>query len=191
MTPDTWDIWNKIEDVIISPSGQWVSYSIKPGKGDETLCLYNTQTKQTTKFERAHNAKFDFTNKFIAFQISPHIDTINKLKKEKVKKDKMPKDTMGIYSLMQYQFDKIPDVDSYKMPEKGGGSVALKLHKRSSKKDTTLVKDEGKENGTQLFVYNDNKNTIISYPYTLDYEWSKFNHKWKRCYIVDYRWKSI
>ena len=177
MTPDTWDIWNKIEDVIISPSGQWVSYSIKPGKGDETLCLYNTQTKQTTKFERAHNAKFDFTNKFIAFQISPHIDTINKLKKEKVKKDKMPKDTMGIYSLMQYQFDKIPDVDSYKMPEKGGGSVALKLHKRSSKKDTTLVKDEGKENGTQLFVYNDNKNTIISYPYTLDYEWSKFNNQ--------------
>jgi len=177
MTPDTWDIWNSIENVQISPSGKWVSYTIEPGKGDKTLCLYNSETKQTKKFERAHSAKFDYTNKFIAFKISPHLDTINKLKKEKVEKDKLPKDTLAIYSLVQYQFDKIADIESFKMPEKGGGSVALKLQKRSSKQDSTLVKKEGKENGTQLLVYNDNKNTINTYPYTLDYQWSKYNNQ--------------
>lgn len=177
MTPDTWDIWKTIENTQISPSGQWVSYNLEPGKGDNTLYLYNTETKETKTFERASEAKFDYTNKFIAFKISPHLDTINKLKREKVKKDKMPKDSLGIYSLVQYQYDKIPEVESFKMPEKGGGSIALKLHKRSSKKDSTLIKKEGKDNGTQLLVYNDNKNTIITYPFTLDYAWSKYNNQ--------------
>lgn len=177
MTPHTWDIWNTIEQVQISSDGNWVAYNIKPGKGDKTLCLYNVKSKETVKFDRASKPKFDFTNRFIAFTISPHSDSLENLERKKVKKDKMPKDTLGIYSLTQFQYDKIARVENYRLPEKGGGSIALKLHKRSIKKDTTLVKDENNKNGTQLLVYNDIQNTIVSYPYTLDYQWSKYNNK--------------
>ena len=175
MTPETWDIWNTIEQVQISPNGEWVSYNLKPGKGDKTLCLYNTKTNTTQKFERSHSAKFDFTNNFIVFKISPHHDSITNLERQKVKKDKMPKDTLGIYSLTKKQFDKIANVKSFKVPEEGGGSVAFQLHK--IEKDSTLIKKEGKKNGTKLLVYNDNENIIDTYPYTLDYQWSKYNNQ--------------
>ncbi|MBT8233080.1 MAG: S9 family peptidase [Saprospiraceae bacterium] len=170
MTPETWDIWNSIDRVKISPNGEWVSYNLSPGKGDKTLCLYNVESGQTKKFARASNAQFDYDNNFIAFTISPHQDSLEALERKKVKKDKMPKDTLGIYSLSHMQYDKIANVDSYKMPQKSGGTIAFKLHERSSKEDSTLVKKEGKKNGTQLFVFNHKLDTMAIYNYVLDYD---------------------
>ena len=176
MTPEVYDEWNTIEKTIISPNGEWVAYNLKPDKGDNILKLYNTKTDKKYSFERAEKAKFDVDNNFIAFTIVAHKDSIDKLKRKKVKQDKMPKDTLGIFIFKDLFLDKVANVESFKLPKKTGSVIAYKKEKRSSKKDSILVKKEG-DNGTQLFVLNIKKKTIHNFNYVKEYMWSDFNQK--------------
>ena len=174
MTPEVYDIWNSIENTIISSNGEWVAYNLKPGKGDNVLKLYNTRTKKKYSFERGSKAKFDADNQFIAFMISPHQDSIQELKRKKVKKDKLPKDTLGIFIFKDLFLDKISKVKSFKLPKEDGGVLAYLKEKRSMKADTTLIKKEGK-NGSQLFVINFEKEKSYDFLYVKDYMWSDKN----------------
>jgi len=172
MTPDVYDIWNRIQNTQISSNGNWIAYNLTPGKGDKVLKLYNTRSGKEFSFERAEKFQFDFNNQFIAFKIVPHYDSIQSLKRKKVKKDKMPKDSLGYFTFKNQSLKKIPDVSSFKMPQEHGSVLAYKKEKRSMKKDSTLVKKEGK-NGTQLFVINFNKKIDQQFDYVKDYRWAK------------------
>lgn len=176
MSPEVYDKWNSIEGVQLSSNGEWVVYSVKPGKGDNVLHLYNTTTAKNYTFDRASKAQFDYDNNFLAFRITAPYDTIQNLKRKKVKKDKFPKDTLGVFIFRDLYLDKVSNVKSFKMPKKSGSVLAYQKEKRSMKKDSTLVKKEG-GNGTQLFVINFMKDTSYKFDYVKDYSWSERNHK--------------
>ncbi|NNK90156.1 MAG: hypothetical protein HKO89_06060, partial [Saprospiraceae bacterium] len=177
MDESVYDSWNTIEEVQISNNGDWVSYVIKPGKGNSTLYLYNTRTEKEIFFDRSGNAQFDPDNEFIAFKIHPDVDSIHTLKLNKTKKDDLPGDSLAILNLLNESFDKIPSVKSYKLPKENGGVIAYQLSKRSIKEDSTLVKEEGKENGTQLFVRDMRNQKVYNYDFVKNYKWSEKNNR--------------
>ena len=173
MTPETYDIWNGMEQVKMSSSGDWVAYTIVPGKGDKTLVLYNTRSGEESRYERSHSPQFDYENSFLVFKTSLAHDSLQSLKLKKVKNDKLPKDSVSIISLVSSITDKVADVEKYLMPKESGGLIAISLKGKSIKKDSTLVKDENSKNGRPLIVYNYNIDTFYSFDYIKDYQWSE------------------
>jgi dipeptidyl aminopeptidase/acylaminoacyl peptidase len=127
--------WNRIQNSQISNDGNWVTYSLKPEKGDAVLKVWNSKNNQTQTFERGEGAKISGDNQFVVFKIKPHQDTVTAMKRRKVKKNKMPKDSLGILNLATSDLVKIEDVKSFKLPEKWSGWVAY--HKEIEKPDTT------------------------------------------------------
>ncbi len=175
MDETVFNLWKTISNVKISNNGDWVCYNVGPEVGDTKLHIYNSRTQKDTIIDRADKVSFDANNNFIAFRIKPHFDSIKQKKLEKVKKDKMPKDSLGILVFDELQLDKIPNVQSFKLPEEEGGVLAYKKHKRSMKKDSTLIKKENSENGTLLCIRDFTNDSTFHYPYVKDYLWSKKN----------------
>ena len=177
MTPDVYKIWNKIEKEQISDSGDWVTYVIT-NEGDRSdLIVYNTRSKKEFKYPHATQGKFSKDETHFIFKIKPHPDTMHLAKKKKLKKSKMPKDTLGILDLTLMELEKIKDVTSFKLPKENPDVIAIKLAPRSIKKDSTLVKEEGKDNGSRLLVKHLGSGPSKAIGYVLDYEWSDQNGK--------------
>jgi len=170
--------WNKIEAPQIADDGEWVTYSLKPEEGDAVLKIYDAKTAGTTSIERGEGAQISSDSRFVVFKIKPHLDSLKAMRRRKVKKDDLPKDTLGIYDLVNQQLVKIPEIKSFKLPEKWAGwlvyqkeiekpekdstkavvdstkvsppdSTALKPKKKVQKKK---AKKETKENGTKLVI---------------------------------------
>jgi dipeptidyl aminopeptidase/acylaminoacyl peptidase len=177
MSPEIYDIWNRMEQVRISSNGEWVSYTIAPGKGDKTLVLYNTLSGNEIRYKRSHSPQFDYDNRFIAFKTSLANDSLQSLKLKKVKKDKLPQDTITIVSLNESVVDKIAEVENYAMPKKSGSLIALSLKGQTVKKDSTLSKDHNSNNGRPLLVYDFKLDTFYKFDYVKDYKWSEKSNR--------------
>jgi hypothetical protein len=120
--------WRKIEQTQVTADGQWVAYLLTPTtQGDNTLCLWNAQTQQTTTFERAAEPKFSEDGQYLVLKIKPPLDTLKAQRRRKVKDEDLPADTLGIYALASGSLQKFPKVRSYSLPEKWSGWIAYQL----------------------------------------------------------------
>lgn len=165
MDESTYDIWNSIEETIISNNGDWVSYVVEPGKGDPVLHLYNTHTKEAKNFSRGSKAKFAVDNQHLIFYLSPAQDSINALKRKKVKEDDLPKDTMVIYNLRYGIMTKLANTSSLQIPEEWSGYIAY-LDQNKMENDTIKTrKKSSKTNGYPLIIHRlpDHQKDTISY----------------------------
>ena len=67
---------------------------------------------------------------------------IKAVKDKKLKKDKLAKDTLGIVNLFTQKVEKIPNVQSFKSPEKGGAWMAYLMENMKDKTATPDAKDD-------------------------------------------------
>lgn len=172
MTPEVYELWNKIEDVQLSDKGDWVSYRVTNEKGASIAHIYNTKSGETFEFERVKSLKLDEAEEYAVMTVTAHVDSLKALKRRKVKKSELPKDTLCVFNLKTKRIERIPNVESYKMSKDHGGVVAFKLADRKMKKDSTLLKDENKENGSKLIVKNLKSNKSKVFPFVKKYKWS-------------------
>ncbi len=152
-----YDIWNTIDNPMISVDGRWVVYELNPGKGDGRLLVHDANTGKDGSFERGKNARISSDSRFVVFSIKPPEDTIRALRLRKVKREDLPKDTLAILDLNAGNLTKIPDVQSFRLPEKWSGWLAYL--KEPAPADTTAqngkkVKKESKDNGSTLRIRN-------------------------------------
>ena len=56
MDQSAYSEWNTIRSSTVSDNGVWVKYHIKPGKGDASLRLYNTITKENREYPRVKSS---------------------------------------------------------------------------------------------------------------------------------------
>lgn len=127
--------WRKIERQQITPDGQWVAYLLTPTtEGDNTLCLWNARTAQTTTFERAAEPKFSYDGQYLVFKIKPALDTLKAQRRRKVKDEDLSKDSLGVYVLASGTLVKLPEVRSYALPEKWSGWLAYQLEPAKEEK---------------------------------------------------------
>ena len=93
----TYNNWKKLDAQSISNDGNYVSYTIKPFRGDGYLYLYNTKTSKLDSFPRGYKQQFSSNSNFIVFLITAGFDTLRKCELNKIDKEKWPKDSLGIY----------------------------------------------------------------------------------------------
>ena len=177
MDHETYKIWNRIENAAITDNGQWINYIIENENGRSDLVLYNTKTEVRHVFKNSKGLKVDHEMNFLAFRKSADPDTIKAMKRRKVKKKKLPKDTLVFFDPKTAQISKVENIKSFKTSQDHSGWIAYQLEPVPTKKDSTLIKDENKENGSALTLYNfmTGKKTVI--PFCLKYGWSKENGK--------------
>jgi len=167
MTYEVYDIWNKIENTQISNNGEWVSYNTVPGKGDAILHIYNALTDKKQVIERATKPSFSYDNQYAFFTIKPPADSILAMRRRKVEDDDLPKDTLGILNLKTNEIERIPNLVSYKVPEKWAGYLAYQIESSPEEpNDSATVKidtstqtislkwskKESKKNGYRLVI---------------------------------------
>lgn len=177
--------WNKITKTKISNDGNWVVYTLKPEEGDPTLKIYHHPLRRTYTFERSEKAQISADNQFIVFKTKAAIDTVKAMKRRKVKKNELPKDSLTIFKLSDRSIQQIPNVSSYKMPEKWGGWLAYShepVEIDTVNADTLILKNKkkkkkkkkwNKENGKTLTIKNLETGASKDVPYVRSYVWAK------------------
>ncbi len=180
-------LWNRIQNVEISNSGDYVLYALEKGEKDQTLQLQTTKGETIMTYERSKGGAFSYDSKYALFTVNTRKDSITELKRKKVKKKDLPKDSLVIYTIDRKVMQKIPNVKSYSLPEKWSGVVAYQLEaeKKKKKKNTAKAKTKdstkkkkatkkvSKDNGYHLIVRqlaNGKEDTI---KYVLDYAFAK------------------
>ena len=166
-------LWNKISNVKIANPGDAMLYHLGPEEKDLTLHVQKINGEKIMSYERSKGASFTYDSKYVLFTVNAYKDSIKEMKRKKVKKKDLPKDTLMIYDLSKKELKKIPNVKSYKIPEKWSGIVAYMLEapkpkkKDKSKKDTTKAKQKdtlkvkkkklkkvSKDNGYHLVIHD-------------------------------------
>ncbi|MEM9391816.1 MAG: hypothetical protein AAGA02_15165, partial [Bacteroidota bacterium] len=176
------DTWNRIRNEKISVDGKYVVYHLAPGKGDQTMKVTSVTGNGLLSIPRAENSTITYNSKHIIFHIKPALDSLNKMRRNKVKKKDLPKDSLGIYNIESNGITKIANVKGYKTPKKWGGYLAyqleeIKVKKDTAKSDTTKAKKPkkkkskkvNKENGYHIIVRNLESGSQDTVKYVLDY----------------------
>lgn len=133
-------LWNRINNVNISNSGDYVLYSLEKGEKDQTLHLTTINGDKLMSHPRSKGGKFTFDSNYVLFSVNAWKDSIKEMKRKKVKKKDFPKDSLVIYNIKNKTVTKIPNVKSYNMPDKWSGIVAYMLEPVSPKKKTDKTK---------------------------------------------------
>jgi hypothetical protein len=110
--------WKTLKNEQVSDFGKYSIYEINPHRGDGFLYLQRNSINKLDSFQRGGNSRISHKEDVLSFLIHPGYDTIRSLKLEKVKKEKMVKDSLAILFLGKDSLVKIPNVLSFKMPEK-------------------------------------------------------------------------
>ena len=172
MTPEVYKIWNRIADKQISEDGNWVSYRLTNENDRSDLKIYNTQSGKEFIYPNSKRATFTESESHLVFLKTVHSDSIKSMKRRKVKKKKMPKDTLLIMNLKTNEVSRVKNVQSYKLAN-NNEVLAIKLVPGDMKKDSTLVKKEGKRNGTKLLIRNLKTSKSKAIGYVTKYEWAE------------------
>mgnify|MGYP003667503869 CR=1 FL=1 len=187
--PD-FDIWNAIRSQSISNDGEFILYSLERGEKDRFLKLKTTKAKTLFEYERVAGGRFTYDSKHALFTIKAWKDSVVEMKRRKVKKNKMPKDTLAIFNIKSKSLVKIPNIKSYKMPEKWSGYVAYLLEdipqpkkktdkktedksKKKPAKKKKKVKKVSKKNGYHLVVRNLNTQQEDTLKFVTSYTFAK------------------
>ncbi|MBO3116959.1 S9 family peptidase [Winogradskyella sp. DF17] len=135
-------LWNRIRNVNISNSGDHMLYELGPEEQDQTLHLQKINGSKIMSYQRSQGGQFSYDSKHVVFTANAFKDSIREMKRRKVKKKDLPKDTLIIYDIESKGLTKIPNVKSYKMPEKWSGVVAYILEPIKKQKDTAKTKEK-------------------------------------------------
>jgi len=133
-----------MQNSAISADGKTIVYDLVfVGKGNPTAVVKDATGKDLLRYDRGSKTKMTYDGKFITFKISPDLNELKELRRQKVKKDKLPKDSLGIYNIKSGELVKIARVMDYKVPEKWSGWLAYRLESKVKAKKSEEKKEEG------------------------------------------------
>lgn len=189
LTHEVYDGWKEIPESIISPDGSTVFYTLNPQEGDGRLMIHSLKNTKIDSVQRAIDVKVSDDSEFAFFRIKPPINVVKAAKKLKRKKEDMPKDSLGIFKLKSNFFTKVPNLISYKIPEKSGRWLAFQIESVSKnepiiKKDSITIsnskkkvsKKENEENGYTLVLKDLTNQTEYIFEYVTEYEFNKYGN---------------
>lgn len=169
-----YDSWKEINTKAISPDGNYAAISINPQDGDGKVVFYHLKTGIQDSIRRADNISITYDSKYAVFKIRPQQNVVKDLRRKKKKKEDMPKDTLAVYSFGSRKTEKIPDVRTYKTPEKAGGWVAFTLEAKKDDKKGKKVKKNTDDNGYTLVIKNLISGIAVQYGYVKDFTFAKY-----------------
>ncbi|WP_224482666.1 alpha/beta hydrolase family protein [Robertkochia aurantiaca] len=183
LTPKDFDNWRRIENRTISSDGNYLMYEYSPGMGDGDLIISDLSTMRTDTVRRGQKAGFSGTNRFAVFSIGVPLQTRRIEETSGVSAKKRQMDSLGIYLFSSREIRKIPDVTSFKMPEKGTDWLAYKTvvdAKEGDKGKEQTPEDEkavdsassAQSADTLLVAYNPVTLDSVAFENIEDYKWA-------------------
>lgn len=116
--------WKKIGAPLVSADGEWVAYILSPsGEGDAQLNLWRQKDGSTSVYPRAKSPAFSGDSRFLAFLVSPPLDTLKALRRKKVKDPDLPKDTLYLLDLQRKSILRLPNVRHFELPERWNNTL--------------------------------------------------------------------
>ena len=167
--------WRQISNARLSADGNYATWQSKGEKTDPITYLYDLRGKKVRDFQRAEGARFSADGKFLSFKMVAARDTVLAQRRRKVEKEDLPKDTLVIFEIGNKNLVKIPEVKSFKMPEKWNDYLVYHREPRSKEEmipedgQTTKVKAEGKKTGSRLTVRHLGSGEEMNFGYVTDF----------------------
>ncbi len=182
-----YDNWKEIPYKGITPDGHFAALILNPQDGDGKAVFYNLDNGQQDSVKRADNMGLSFDSRYAVFKIKPEQKVVKELRRQRKKKEDLPTDSLGIFSFASRKAEKIPNVKSYKLPEKAGGWVAyisepIKELKAKSddkpktdepKKPTKKARKNSDDNGYTLMLRSLDGSKKFMYGYVKDFVFAK------------------
>lgn len=193
-----YDSWKEIPFKALTNDGSFAVFTINPQEGDGKMVFYNLNSNAQDSVRRADNIALTFDSKHAVFRIKPQLKVIKDLRRQKKKKEDLPKDSLGIYTFNPKSIEKIPEVKSFKIPEKNGEWLAYLLEPKKEAKPKADSKDKAKpeekkpddpdihrekakkkkvnsdDNGHTLVLRKLADKKEVSFGYVKDYAFAKF-----------------
>ncbi|MEP2667947.1 MAG: prolyl oligopeptidase family serine peptidase [Cyclobacteriaceae bacterium] len=179
-----YDSWKEITYEELTPDGKYAAFTINPQDGDGKVVFYNLKTNAQDSVHRASDISLSYDSKYAVFKIKPQQNLVKELRRQKKKKDELPKDSLGLYSFSTRSTNIIPNVKSYKIPEKASGWIAYQLEavkeeKASSESATENSKSKkarknNEENGYTLVLQKLSDGKETSFDFVTNYQLAKF-----------------
>ncbi|CAN5189989.1 prolyl oligopeptidase family serine peptidase [soil metagenome] len=186
LSHSVYDSWKEITFKSITPDGNFAAYTVNPQDGDGKVIFYNIKTRTSDSIRRAENITLTYDSRYAILKIKPQQKIVKELRRQKKKKEDLPKDSLGIYSFVTRKIDRIPDVKSYKVPEKSGGWLAYQLEAKKEvkpKSDDKTKPEEKKskkkkissdENGYALVLQNLSEDKKILFGFVKEFSFAKY-----------------
>lgn len=157
-----YDAWKEIPFKALTPDGNYAAVVINPQDGDGRVYFNNLKTGSRDSVDRAEMVSISWDSRVSVFKVKPQQQLVKSLRRQKKKKEDMPRDTMGIYTFATRAVEKVPEVRSFKMPEKAGGWLAYQTEAPREEKGKGTNGSTGKkktkkysdENGYRLVLRN-------------------------------------
>ncbi|GIV37078.1 MAG: peptidase S9 [Cyclobacteriaceae bacterium] len=187
LTHAVYDSWKEIPYRALTPDGAYAVYLINPQDGDGKAVFHNLNTNIQDSVQRAAGISITWDSRHAIFKIKPQKNLVQELRRQKKKKDDLPKDSLGIYHFASRKTEKIPDVRSFKIPEKAGGWMAYQTEPPKETKSSAAKPDSARSNGNKpaaakkqndnngytLVLRNLGNGTETSFPFVKDYQFDK------------------
>lgn len=119
-----YDGWETIGERLLSPDGKYLVYVIMPQEGDGRLVIRSTETTYAKEIPRGATASITADSRWVVFHIKPFFKDTREARIKKKTPEQMPRDTLAWIELGKDSLMKIPQVKSYKVPEKQGTWLA-------------------------------------------------------------------
>lgn len=165
LTHAVYDGWKDISFKSLTPDGAFAAFTVNPQDGDGKAVFYSLKTSQQDSVKRAADIALTWDSKYAVFKIKPQQKLVKDLRRQKKKKEDLPKDSLGIWSLLTRKIEKVPEVKSFKIPEKAGGWVAYQMEARKEvkPKDDKAKSDAGTKDKSKKVKKNtdDNGYTLV------------------------------
>jgi len=172
MTPEVYQQWNKITKVQLSDSGNHVSYVLTNEGERAELVIYDSTTEVERRFSNVKKQAFTTDENFLVVLSSVDPAILKAKKKAKIPKSDLPKDTLTLVDLRDGSLTKLKNVTSFELSP-GENYLAYKTAHRTTKKDSTLTKNESEKTGTQMVIRNLDSGKSKAIAYVMDYTWAK------------------
>lgn len=164
------DRWEKVTNYSVSGDGAWAAFAVNPQEGDGTLYFHNAAKGNQIEIKRGYRPSFSADGRWAVALVRPYFGQTRKAKILKKKDFDLPQDSLAIIELATGKVEKIGNVISYRMPEKGGASVAWLSC------DTALIKPKSlkdKKAGRPMMVRDLSSGETKTVNWVSDYVFSK------------------
>ncbi len=152
-----YDGWESIGERILSPDGKYLVYTIVPQEGDGRLVIRSTETGYAKEIPRGAGASITADSRWLICQIRPFFKDTREARIKKKTPDQMPRDSLAWIELGKDSMVKIPNVKSYRIPEKQGAWLAYLLDKSlpGTKSDSARITPDSLTRIRQLLTRAD------------------------------------
>lgn len=171
-----YDSWQNINNLQISPTGQFMLYHIDVQEGDGNLMLQAKNNRLIQQIPRGYKAQLTNKEDYLVASIKPAFQESRKAKIKKTKAEDMPKDSLVVYGIQADKRYTFPHVKSWQLAQEAQGYVAflsdISLSSANPKDSKDSTKTKAENSTSVLHLLHLATGDTLQFPKADAYAWS-------------------